>query len=189
VTQYADTPDRWTSIESIHGLRIGGPTTPADFTVPKPAGVRAVDHDYGFRRVAVGKAAAIVGYRPLLPTATGGRPLVDFAVARVSRLGLAGARGPVLRDAVSARYGRGLDSFAVSTWRGSRAELADLIQGVSARTVQLTHGPFEGALVYLSTSPPNPGYLVGFRDGLIVRVSASSARDAIAIAESLAPAR
>jgi hypothetical protein len=187
VTQYADTPDRWTSIESIHALRIGGATTSADFTVQEPAGVRTVNHDYGFRRVAVAKAAAIVGYRPLLPRSTGGRPLVDFAVASASRLGFAGVRGPVLRDAVSARYGRGLDSVVVTTRRGHLADQADLLQGISARTVKLTRGPLAGDNALLSTSPPNPGYLTAYHHGLIVQVFATSAREALAIAESLAP--
>jgi len=189
VTQYADSPDRWTSIESIHNLKIGTSATPADFTLPVPAGAQVIAHDYGFRRVTVSEAAGIVGYRPLLPKDTGGRPLVDFAGAKVSKQSLDGFYAPAYHDVASARYGRGFGSFIVSTRRGRVTELPGLFEGLSARTVKLTRGPLAGEIVYLSTSPPNPGYLASFHNGLIVQVIASSAHDAMAIANSLAAAR
>jgi hypothetical protein len=186
VTQYALTPNRWTSIESIRNLKIDVPTSAADFRLPVPAGARVVRLDYGFRRVSVSHAAGIVGYRPLLPTVTGGRPLVDFAVAKTNSLRLLPhGPGPIYRGVVSARYGRGLDSFVVSTRRGHAGDLAELVQGLSAHTVRLNSGPLKGALAYLSTSAPNPGYLAAFHNGLIVQVTATSANEAITIANSL----
>ncbi|HUO69297.1 MAG TPA: hypothetical protein VMU39_00855 [Solirubrobacteraceae bacterium] len=189
VTQYADGPDRWTSIESIHNLTIGASANPADFTIAKPRGAKAISHNYGFRRVAISEAAGIVRYRPLLPKDTGGRPLVDFAVANVSNQSLYGVHAPAYHDVVSARYGRGLGSFAVSTRRGNPTELPALFEGSSARTVKVTRGPLAGEIAYLSTSPPNPGYLAASHSGLIVQVTAPSAHDALAIANSLAAAR
>lgn len=186
VTRYADSPDRWTSIESIHNLKIGAAAMRENFEVSKPAGAQAVSHDYGFRRVAPSGAAGVVGYRPLLPGDTGGRALVDFAVARVNSLRLLpGLEAPVYRDVASARYGHGLDSVVVSMRRGRVSDLPVMFEGLSARTVRVTRGPLAGEIVYLSTSPANPGYLAGFHDGLIVQVLAPSAREATAIAESL----
>lgn len=189
VTQYANSPDRWTSIESIHNLRVGTPTTAADFTVPQPAGFRSVTHDFGFRRVMVSEAAAIVGYRPLLPTETGGRALVDFAVAKASSLKLLPEMvdTPVYRDVVSARYGSGLDSLSVTMRHGPPSDVVP--GGISARTVTLSGGALAGETAWLSTSPPDPGYLAAYHDGLVVQIHAFSTRDALMVANSLAAAK
>jgi len=189
VTQYANSPDRWTSIESIHNLQVGTPTTAADFTLPQPVGARVVTHDYGFRRVLVAQAAAIVGYRPLLPTKTGGRALVDFAVAKASSQKLLPEMvgTPVYRDVVSARYGRGLDSFVVSMRHGRPSDVVP--GGISARTVTLSGGALAGETAWLSTSPPDPGYVAAFHDGLVVQIHAFSTRDALMVANSLMATR
>jgi|GEM_PF-6181832 len=186
VTQYANSPDRWTSIESVHNLQVGTPTTAADFTVPQPAGVRSVTHNFGFRRVAVSEAAAIVGYQPLLPTKTGGRALAEFAVAKTSsqRLLPEMVGTPVYRDVVSARYGRGLDTFVVSMRHGRPSDVVP--GGISARTVTLSGGALAGETAWLSTSPPDPGYVAAFHDGLVVQIHAFSTRDALMVVNSLA---
>jgi hypothetical protein len=188
VIQYANSPDRWTSIESIHNLQVGTPTSTADFTIPKPAGYRSVTHSFGFRRVAVTKAAAIVGYQPLLPTDTGGRTLADFAVAKTSSLKLLPEfDAPVFRDVVSARYGSGLDSFSVSTRRGPASDVVP--EGISAQTVTLSGGALAGETAWVSTSPPDPGYVAAYHDGLVVQVHAFSTRDALMVANSLTQAK
>ncbi len=188
VTQYAYSPDRWTSIESIHNLQVDPPTTAADFTVPKPAGVRTVSHDFGFHRVPVEQASAILGYQPLLPTKTGGRAIVDFAVAATSSQKLlpemVGA--PVFQDVASIRYGRGLNGFTLSTRRGVRSDIA--LAG-SGRTLTLSDGALAGETAWLSTSPPDPGYLAAYHDGLVVEIRAFSTHDALMVANSLAKAK
>jgi hypothetical protein len=183
VTQYADSPDRWTSIESIHDLKVGTPTTPADFELAKPDGARAISHDYGFRRVPVATAAEVVRYRPLLPTYTGGRPLVDLAVAKFSswRL-LPEMTAPVFREVVSARYGHGPTSFTVSTRRGP---VGDAVLGLTGHTLTLTGGALAGDTAWLSTTPPEPGLLSAYHHGLVVQVHAFSGREALAVANSL----
>jgi hypothetical protein len=184
VTQYANNPDRWTSIESIHNLQVGTPTTPADFTLPKPAGYRSVTHSFGFDRVPVSKAATIVGYQPLLPNDTGGRPLAEFAAAKTSSLKLLPEfDAPVYHDVVSARYGSGLDSFSVSTRRGPASDVVP--EGISAQTVTLSSGALAGEIAWVSTSPPDPGYLAVYHDGLGVQIHAFSTHDALTIANSL----
>ncbi len=186
LTQYADDPGRWTSIATVRNLRIGAPTTAETFTVPRPPGVRVVPHDFGFHRVAVPDAAAVVGYSPLLPTETAGQALSDFAVAKATRPPLAPRdfRG-TYRDVVSARYGDWPDAVAVTTRRGPVTDLPEELSGVSAETVHLTRGPLAGDQAMVSTSPLDPGLLVAFHDGLIVRVVAPSPADAIAVATSL----
>ena len=185
LTQYANDPSYWTSIETIHDLTLDAPTAPGDFVLPVPPHARVVDHDFGFKRVTAGEAAAIVGYRPLLPTATGGRTLTRLAAAGRSQLAfLADMKGPVLRNAVTARYGDGLGAITVSTRRGTRAEIAPEL---SARTITVARGPLAGTTAYVSTSPTAPGYLSAYHDGLVIEISAASEDDAVAAAESLHP--
>lgn len=187
LTQYADDPGRWTSIATVRNLRIGAPTTADTFTVPRPPGVRVVPHDFGFRRIAVPDAPAVVGYSPLLPTETGGQALSDFAVAKATRMPLAPRDDPRLtdRDVVSARYGDWPDAVAVTTRRGPVTDLPGQLEGISAQTVRIAAGQLVGDDAMVSTSPLDPGLLVAFHDGLIVRVVAPSPADAIAVATSL----
>jgi hypothetical protein len=180
VVQYAFDIDRWTSIASVRDLRIGEPTSRDAFTVPRPPGAELVAHDYEFRRVPVAAAEATIGYRPLLPTKTFGRPLSDFAVAESSRFPFPGV--PVRRNAASARYGRGASVVTVSTYRGPVGDLPEIGGG---RSFELTRGPLAGALAYVTTTPLGPAGVAAFADGLLVRVTAPSAEEAIAIAESL----
>ena len=182
VTQYVYDTERWTSIQTVRDLKIGGRTSPADFTVPRPAGSHEVTHDYGFRRVTVSEAATIAGYRPLLPTDTAGRALSDFAVAKTSNPAF-------YHDAVSARYGTGLDSVTLSSRRGTVEELPLLVNGgQNARTIHVQRGPLVGDPAFITTSPIERTLLVAYHHGLLVQVSAPSAADAIAVANSLRPA-
>ena len=182
VTQYAYDTERWTSIQTVRDLKIGGPTSPADFSVPRPAGSHEVTHDYGFRRVTVSEAATIAGYTPLLPTDTGGRALSDFAVAKTSN--------PLFyRDAVSARYGTGLNTVTLSSRRGTAEELPELVSGgQNSRSIHVQRGPLVGDPAFVTTSPIERALLVAYHDGLLVQVSAPSAAGAIAAANSLRPA-
>ena len=86
LTQYENDPSYWTSIETIHDLELDMPTSSADFALPIPANARVVRHDQGFEPVTRQQAAAIVGYAPLLPVDTGGRPLTRLAAAKKSTI-------------------------------------------------------------------------------------------------------
>jgi len=186
VTQYAFTPDRWTSIETINDLRIGGPTTAADFTVSRPAGVEEVAHDYGFRRVSVAEAAEVVGYAPLLPAETLGRALTDLAAAEATTFRIVSIypAAPTHRAVVSARYGDGLDSITVSTYRGAATDLPALVAELSAETVHLK-GALAGDDAFVTTSPLDSGRVAAFHDGLLVVITAPSPNEAVAVANSL----
>ncbi len=191
VTQYAYDTERWTSIESVHDLEIGAPTSAAEFTVPKPAGSREIVWDVKFRRVPIAAATAIVGYSPLLPTNTLGRARSDFAVAKTTNLLPPEFGSPAVHDVVSARYGDGPNSITVSTRRGRLNELLTNtgLAGGSARQLKLTRGPFVGDYAYVSTDPLRAAFFASFHRGLIVQISAPSAQDAITVAESMRPVR
>lgn len=183
VVQYAYSTSRWTSIASVHDLKIGEPTGAGDFTVPKPRGAVELSHDYGFRRVQVSDAAATTGYRPLLPTDTLGRSLSDFAVAKTSKFPFPGI--PVRRDSASARYGRGAAIITVSTYRGPASDLLSLLPAVNSHTVHPTEGPLVGGVAYVTTSPLGAAVFAAFADGLLVRITAPSTNGALTIANSL----
>jgi hypothetical protein len=189
VTRYAYSTDRWTSIERIHDLKIGEPTSDADFTVPKQPGAREMALDYGFRRVPVADAEAIVGYQPLLPSNTLGRSLRDFAVAKLSNPLPDVPGAPIGRDVASARYGDGPTSITVSTRRGAESEIFTPLGGVTSRTVHVARGPLVGDHAYVSTSPLVTAIFSAVHRGLLVQIMAPSASEAVAIANSLAPAK
>ena len=186
VTQYAFTPGRWTSIETINDLKVGRQTTAADFTIKPPSGVKTVSHDYGFRRVSVDQVPQLAGYPALLPTETGGRPLADFAVARASTDRYASLRqgAPVRRSVVSARYGPPTDSITVSTYRGATTDLMLLVQDTGAETIHLT-GALAGAAAFVSTSSLDAGRVAAFHDGLLIVVTAPTPDEAVDAANSL----
>ena len=187
LVQYAYSTDRWTSIASVHDLKLGEPTGAGDFTVPKPPGAVELSHDYGFRRVPVAAAAAAIGYRPLLPTTTLGHSLSDFAVAKISEFPFPGI--PVRRDIASARYGLGAAIITVSSYRGAVSDLTSLLPAVNAHTVRPTHGPLVGGVAYVTTSPLSGAVFAAFADGLLVRITAPSTNDALTIANSLRATR
>ncbi len=183
IVQYAHDADRWTSIASVRNLKIGEPTSTGDFTLPKPPGAVERPHDYGFRRVPVAAAATTIGYRPPLPTNTLGRTLSDFAVAKTSKFPFPGI--PVRRAIASARYGRGAAAITVSTYRGPLSDLTSLFGGEYSETVHPTHGPLVGGVAYISTSRLGGAAFAAFADGLLVRITAPSTKEALAIANSL----
>ena len=183
LTQYENDPNYWTSIETIKGLQLDTPTSAADFVLPVPANARVIDHDQGFKPVTRQQAATVVGYQPLLPAETGGRPLTQLAAAKESKIAfLPGLFAPVYKNAVTARYGTGLDAITVSSRTGDRLDVAP---DLTAHTVTISRGPLKGATAYLSNSPTVPGYLSTYFNGLIIEITAPSADDALAAAESL----
>lgn len=186
VVQYAYDPTRWTSIASVRKLAIGEQTSASDFVLPKPRGVIERRHDYGFRRVPVAAAVATIGYRPLLPTNTLGRSLNDFAVAKTSTFPFPGI--PTRRNIASARFGRGASIVTVSTYRGPRTDLPSLFGGEYSETVHPTAGPLLGSVAFVSTSRLGGAVFAAFVDGLLVQITAPSADEALAIANSLRPA-
>jgi hypothetical protein len=187
VTQYAYDPGRWTSIATVRDLEIGEPTGAVDFTVPKPSQAVERFHDYRFRRVPVEAAAATIGYRPLLPSDTGGRPLTDFAIAKETHYPFPGL--PARHDVASARYGSGAASITVSTYRGPVSDLTMLLPGdADNETVHPAGGPLVDSVAYVSKPTLSAAVFAAFADGLLVRITAPTTEQALAAASSLRPA-
>ncbi len=179
--QYAYSVQRWTALATVTHLEIGGSSAPSDFTVAKPADAVEVDYDYGFRDVVAADVEARVGYRPLLPKTTLGRRLSELAVSEKTTFPVPGGNAPVFKDVVSARYGDGPGQITVTTWRGRVFDLADL----GGSTVHLKGGALIGDNTNLDQSQVGGAAVNGFHKGLIVRVSAPSAQQALTIATSL----
>lgn len=99
-------------------LVVDGPVDPASFTLDPPAGVQPFRQDLGFRAVALGDVAPVVGYRPVLPAAAGLPPgYVLDTVTVAAQAGRTGNEGlnPQSRNVVSVTYRRGFDRIVVST--------------------------------------------------------------------------
>jgi hypothetical protein len=185
VTQYAYDADRWTSVARVRDLEVGGSTVGVDFTVTRPSGVPEVFHDYRFQRMAIDEATETIGYRPLLPSETGGRELADFAVAETSDYPFPGL--PARRDVASARYGTGAAALTVSTYRGSVADLPSLLPAAESETVDPADGPLVGSVAHLARPALGGAVFAAFADGLLVRITAPTAEEALAAANSLRP--
>ena len=142
LTQYEDDPGYWTSIETIRNLELDTPTSPADFTLPVPAGTRVIDHDYGYAPLTRSEAASLLRV-PAAPADRHRRaPLATLAGAKKPSLAfLPDMQAPVYRDAVTARYGSGLDAIVVLSRRGSPVEVAPEL---TARTITIGRGPLTG---------------------------------------------
>jgi hypothetical protein len=177
--QYAYSATRWTSVATVRNLEFGGPTSASDFAVAKPANAIERDHDYGFRHVAPADAATVVGYQPLLPTETLRHSLSAFAASKKTTLPL--ENSPVFNDVVAARYGDGPNQVTVSMWRGQVSELPNY----GGRTIHFKRGPLINDESYLEESDVARAFVNAFHDGLVIRVSAPSGRQAVAVAESL----
>jgi hypothetical protein len=55
--------------------------------------------------------------------------------------------------------------------------------------VTLSGGALAGQIAWLSTSPPDPGYLAVYHNGLVVQIHAFSTEDALIVANSLLPTK
>ena len=77
--------------------------------------------------------------------------------------------------------------FAITIRHGPPGDVVP--GGISARTVTLTGGALAGETAWVSTSPPDPGYLAAYHDGLVVQVHAFSTHDALTVANSLTQAK
>lgn len=102
----------------LSNLVVNGPVDPASFTFEVPAGVQVFARDAGFHPVNLGEVEALVGYRPVLPTAASIPPgflLSEVTVSTVAVTpGSEGMNAPSPR-VVSVTYRRGFDRITVTT--------------------------------------------------------------------------
>ena len=101
---------------TLSGLVADEPVDPDTFSLEFPDGVEVFRRDAGFRRVTVDQAAAIVGYRPLLPTdlPDGFERAEVTAAAEGPSTGTEGMN-PAAPGVVSVAYRRGFDRIVVTT--------------------------------------------------------------------------
>ena len=157
----------------------------------KPASVREIAQDDGFRRVAR-RRRGIDRRLPATAPDQHARTLTQrVAVAKTTHELPPELGTPALHDVVSARYGDGPDSITISTRRGRLNELLTNtgLQGSGARRLKLTRGPLVSDYAYVSTDPLRNARFAAYHQGLVIQITAPSAHDAITVAESLRAAR
>lgn len=101
---------------SLSNLVTDAPADPSAFVLAFPPGSKVFHQDGGYRRVTLDVAAAIVGYRPVLPSDVP----AGFELAEVTAAAKGGATGsegmnPPAPGVVSVAYRRGFDRIVVTT--------------------------------------------------------------------------
>jgi hypothetical protein len=102
----------------LSDLVVDDPVDPATFTFDVPTGSRTFRQDVGFRAVTLDQVAAIVGYRPVLPSANSlppGYQLAEVTVATTAQSTGSEGANPRSRNVVSVAYRRGFDRIVVTT--------------------------------------------------------------------------
>lgn len=102
----------------LSDLVVDQPVDPATFTLDVPTGPRTFRQDVGFRSVTLDQVAAVVGYRPVLPSAAAlppGYHLAEITVATTAQATGSEGANPQSRNVVSVAYRRGFDRIVVTT--------------------------------------------------------------------------
>jgi hypothetical protein len=115
----------------LSDLVVDDPVDPGAFDLDFPPGVEVFRQDVGFRPVALDEVAAVVGYRPLLPThLPAGFELAEVTAAvQGGPTGTEGANPPAA-GVMSVAYRRGFDRVVVTTrLRGEEAGCSAVVPG------------------------------------------------------------
>ncbi|HEU5476260.1 MAG TPA: hypothetical protein VFU64_00330 [Gaiellaceae bacterium] len=189
-------------VESKHGavlreLRIEDLTVDPELSArtfdPRfPAGAEVTRTDDGFRRTPLGDVAAVVGYRPLIPSwRPPGYRLAGVAVAREAAPTGKEGSNPPSRMVVSLDYQRGIDRFLVTTRLRGHGTWSDPLASPegyvdSANENPLTGGALAGAEAHLVISTHSSPHLWALTDDLVLTVGGDlSRKELIRIANSL----
>ena len=194
---------------TLSGLVADEPVDPDMFALEFPADAEVFRRDAGFRRVTVDRAAAIVGYQPLLPTdlPDGFERAEVAAAAEGSSTGTEGMNPPA-PGVVSVAYRRGFDRIVVTTrltdgiarcnqevpGSGASACWADPLSSGEGFVDEpepfvVGDGALAGADAELVVSPRGTPHVWAIDDRLVVTVAGdASAVELRRLAESFAPA-
>lgn len=188
----------------LSNLVVDKPVDPSTFELAFPPGVRVFHQDVGFQRVTLDQAAAIVGYRPVLPTdLPAGFELTEVTAA--AQGGQTGSEGmnPPAAGVVSVAYRRGFDQIVVSTRKTGDASPCGPRSAVSCWGDPMSSGEGEtdvpepflvgggalaGAQAELVVSARGTPHVWTVDDRLVVTVSGDATGDELRrLAESFAP--
>jgi outer membrane lipoprotein-sorting protein len=166
----------------VSGLTVNGQLPPNAFEIRFTRGADVLRTDGGFRRVALDRVVAMVGYSPLLATRLpDGYTLSEVAVAR--RPALTGAEGanPPSRGVVSLSYRRGFDQVIVTNRLARAFKWSDpfAVEGVPEprQRLRLTSGAFAGAGAEVVVGPRSVPHLWGQSDELVTTISGDLTRN------------
>ena len=172
---------RFRSELTLTELVVDKPLGVGEFTVRFPANPEILRTDAGFTHDGLQHAAAVVGYRPLVPrTIPAGFRLAIVAVARKTSTTGPGGSNPPSRNVVSLAYRRGLDQFTVTTrlrteglWRDPFA-----VEGLAlpGEHVRLAGGAFGGARAAVVLDPRTIPHIWAVTDRLVLTISGDLTR-------------
>jgi hypothetical protein len=166
----------------LERLAVDTHVSPDAFRVQFPAGAEVMRSDDGFRRMPLAGAAAVVGYRPLVPEwVPTGFELAEVAVARASAPTGKEGGNPQSRGVVSLSYRRGLDRFLVTTrLRGTGTWSDPLASGEGfvdhPERVDVPSGALAGAAAEVVVSPRALPHLWASTQDLVVTVGGDLTR-------------
>jgi hypothetical protein len=188
----------------LSNLVVDEPVDPATFELDFPAEMQVFHQDVGFQRVTLDQAAAIVGYRPVLPTdVPAGFELTEItAAAQGAQTGSEGMNPPAA-GVVSVAYRRGFDEIVVSTRKTGDPSRCEPRSAVSCWGDPMASGEGEtdvpepfvvgggalaGAKAELVLSARGTPHVWTIDDRLVVTISGDASGDELRrMAESFSP--
>ena len=183
---------------SLHNVRIDEPLPDTAFSFAPPKGAKVVPKDARFRRVPLATIASTPGRVVLLPTWLPAGYVQSWTAAAARSTTANGVTDG--RDVVALQYVRGFDALTVTTRIVADPHAAATIDPVEpdtswadlvSRDVRLTAGAFAGvtARVVVASYTTIP-HLYAVKDDVLLTVAGgATAKELIAIAESLRPYR
>ena len=161
---------RFVREQRLERLRVDGPAPPARFVLDAPRGPDTQRLDEGYQRVALSRARAVAGYRPLVPRGLpAGYRRAETNVARSSSSSGNEGANPLSRGVVTTAYRRGLDLVLVTTrLRGSGVAACSPAGTGSGPCWADPLGAGEGFFVAEAPLAIETGALTGARARLIV---------------------
>lgn len=197
----------------LHEIRLSGlvadePVAPGTFDLDFPAGTEVFRDDRGFRQASFDEAAAVAGYRPVLPAdVPDGFELAEVTVA--AQGGPTGTEGmnPPAPGVVSVSYRRGFDRIVVTTRLRDGIDRCNQVlpgSGISAcwadplasgegivdtpEAFVVGEGALAGAAAELLVSPRGTPHVWTIDDRLVVTIAGdASAGELRRMAESFTP--
>lgn len=181
---------------ALHDVRVDEPIPDAAFSFSPPQGTTVTHDDAGFRRLPLERIAAKPGYELLLPARLPGGYVQKWsAFAPRATTANGEISGTYI---VEVQYMRGFDTLTVTTRRVADPAAAANVDPIEPditwadlvhKDVTLAAGAFEGVSAQLVVAPRiTVPHLYAVKDGILVTVAGSaSAKELIAIAESLQP--